>query len=83
MNLQICLINLTTGEPIYDQVLTRDDVLKPSGDSLLYDHMDAARTALQNYKPRMLPPLEQSSDPASAEGAGDVDLFGGTDMGMG
>ena|GEM_PF-4545572 len=83
MNLQICLINLTTGEPIYDQVMTALEVKESNDNACLRGHADLMLEALKSYKPRMLPPLEQSSDPASAEGAGDVDLYGGTDMGMG
>jgi hypothetical protein len=65
MNVQLVLINQETGEPIYETVTTSEAILAQGGDTLLYDHADAMRSALVKYKPRQFvgrptqdPPVE-------------------------
>lgn len=53
MNIQIALINMDTGEPIYDQCFIEDEALQAIDNAVLRGHADEMRKALVTYMPKV------------------------------
>jgi hypothetical protein len=77
-NVQFLLINMDTGETIYEAVMKRSEMSSVT----LEKHAAQAEEALMVFRPRALNVSKRLNPESGDEGLeGDGDLFGAVDMG--